>query len=153
MFHVFHVDFPGGSDGKSVCLQCGRPGFSPWVGKIPWRRKWQPSPVLSPGKSHGWRSLVGYSPRGRKESDKTEQLHFHFSFLSSKLVPWASQVALVIKNLPASARDVEDVGWILGSGRSPGIGNDSPLQHSCLKHLMGTGASRTIVGSQRVRHN
>ena len=38
----------------------------------PWRRKWQPAPVFLPGKSHGQRSLVGYSPRGRKESDMTE---------------------------------------------------------------------------------
>ena len=53
-----------------------RPGFDPWVGKIPWRRKWQPPPVFLPGESHGWRSLVGYSPRGRKESDTTERLHF-----------------------------------------------------------------------------
>ena len=52
--------------------------FNPWVGTIPWRRKWQPTPVLLPGKSHGWRSLVGYSPWGCKESDMTEQLHFHF---------------------------------------------------------------------------
>ena len=44
--------------------------------KIPWRRKWQPTPVLLPGKSHGRRSLVGYSPWGCKESDTTEQLHF-----------------------------------------------------------------------------
>ena len=42
------------------------------------RRQWQPIPVLLPGKSHGWRSLVGYSPWGRKESDMTERLHFHF---------------------------------------------------------------------------
>ena len=41
-----------------------------------WRRKWQPTPVPLPGKSHGWRSLVGYSPRGRKDSDTTEQFHF-----------------------------------------------------------------------------
>ena len=46
----------------SVCLQCGRSGFDPWVRKIPWRRKWQPTPVFLPGESHGWRSLVGYSP-------------------------------------------------------------------------------------------
>ena len=46
------------------------------VGKIPWRRKWQPTPVLLPGESHGWRSLVGYSPQGRKESDTTERIHF-----------------------------------------------------------------------------
>ena len=44
-----------------------------------WRRQWQPTPVLLPGKSHGWRSLVGCSPWGCCKSDTTEQLHFHFS--------------------------------------------------------------------------
>ena len=44
-----------------------------------WRRQWQPTPVLLPGKSHGQRSLVGCSPWGHEESDMTEQLHFHFS--------------------------------------------------------------------------
>ena len=53
--------FPGGSDSR-VCLQCRRPGFDPWVGKIPWRRKWQPTPVIFPGKSYGWRSLAGTVP-------------------------------------------------------------------------------------------
>ena len=51
---------------KSICLQCRRPRFNPWVEKIPWRRKWQPTPVLLPGKFHGLRSLVGYSPWGGK---------------------------------------------------------------------------------------
>ena len=46
-----------------------------WVGKIPWRRKWQPTPVFLPGESHGRRSLVGYRPLGHKESDTTEWLH------------------------------------------------------------------------------
>ena len=46
---------------------------------LPWRRQWYPTPVLLPGKSHGWRSLVGCSPCSREESDTTEQLHFHFS--------------------------------------------------------------------------
>ena len=67
----------------SVCLQCRRPGFSPWVGKILWRRKWQPNPVFLPGKVQGQRSLVGYSPWGNKELDTTEQLHFHFLLLLS----------------------------------------------------------------------
>ena len=44
------------------------------VGKIPWRRKWQPTPVFLSGEFHGQRSLAGYSPRGRKESDRSEQL-------------------------------------------------------------------------------
>ena len=52
-----------------ICLQCRRSGFDPWIGKIPWRRKWQPTPVFFPGKSHGQRSLAGYSPWGRKGSD------------------------------------------------------------------------------------
>ena len=47
----------------------------------PWRRKWKPTPVLLPGKSHGWRILVGYSPWGRKELDMTERLHFPSSWL------------------------------------------------------------------------
>ena len=45
----------------------------PWVGKIPWRRKWQPTPVFLPGEFHGQRTLAGYSPWGRKESDMTEE--------------------------------------------------------------------------------
>ena len=67
--------FPGGSDGKASAYNAGRPGFDPWVGKILWRRKWQSTPVLLPGKSHGQRSLVGYSLWGHKELDTTEQLH------------------------------------------------------------------------------
>ena len=58
---------------------CGRPRLDPWAEKIPWRREWQPTPVLLSGKFHGQRSLVGYSPWGRKKSDTTERLHFHFS--------------------------------------------------------------------------
>ena len=46
--------------------------FDPWVGKIPWRRAWQPTPVFLPGDSHGQRSPVGYSPWGCKESDTIE---------------------------------------------------------------------------------
>ena len=57
------------------------PRFDTWVGKIFCRRKWQPTPVLLPGKPHGRSSMVGHSPWGRKESDMTEQLHFHFSTL------------------------------------------------------------------------
>ena len=57
---------------------CWRPRFNPWVGKIPWGRKWQPTPVFLPGESHGGRSLVGYSPWGRKELVTTERLtHTH----------------------------------------------------------------------------
>ena len=58
----------------------GKPRFDPWVGKIPWRREWLPTPVLLPGEFHGQRSLVGYSPWSCKESNATEQLTlYHFS--------------------------------------------------------------------------
>ena len=55
--------------GKESTCQCRRHGFDPWVGKIPWRRKWQLTPVFLPGKCHGQRSLAGCSPRGHEESD------------------------------------------------------------------------------------
>ena len=49
-----------------------RCGFDSWVGKILWRRAWQPTPVFLPGESHGQRSLVSFSPQGHKESEKTK---------------------------------------------------------------------------------
>ena len=61
------VDFPGGT-----------PRFDPWVGKISWRRKWLPTPVFLPGKSHEWRSLAGCSPWGRKESRLSDFTFTHW---------------------------------------------------------------------------
>ena len=58
--------------GRESACQFRRQGLNPWVGKIPWRRKSQPNLVFLPRKSHGWGNLVGCSPWGRKESDKTE---------------------------------------------------------------------------------
>ena len=59
------------------CRRLKRRGFDPWVGKIPLRRKWQPTPVFLPGESHEQRSLVGYSGWGPKESDTTDPLRAH----------------------------------------------------------------------------
>ena len=58
---------------ERICLQCGRPGFNPWVGKIPWRRERLPTPVFWPGEFHGL-----YSSQGHKESDMTERLSLPF---------------------------------------------------------------------------
>ena len=69
--------FPGGANGKESAWQCRRHKrhrFDPWVGKIPWRTAWPPTPGFMPGEPHGRRSLVGYSPEGRTEPDTTEGL-------------------------------------------------------------------------------
>ena len=79
---TFVSSFPGGSGSKASVYNEGDLSSIPGSGRFPWRRKWQSTPVLLPGKSHGQRSLVGYSLWGHKESDTTERLHFHFHFLS-----------------------------------------------------------------------
>ena len=66
---------PGWLSGKESTCPCRRHRFDPWVGKIPWRRKWQPTPVFLPGESHGQGKLVGYSSWGSKELDMTEHTH------------------------------------------------------------------------------
>ena len=68
---------PGGSEVKESASNAGD------LGSIPWRRKWQLIQVFLLGESHGWRSLVGYSPRGRKESHTTERLHLTYGELCS----------------------------------------------------------------------
>ena len=64
-------------------LQCRSHGFNPWVGKIPWSRVWQPTPVLLPGDFHGQRSLEGYGPQGRKELDTTEATYHTYTHMQT----------------------------------------------------------------------
>ena len=78
------LGFPGGAVVKNLPANAGDAGdsgFYPWAGKIPWRRKCQSTPAFMPGKFHGQRGLVGYSPWGCKEPDMTERVH---TMLSSK---------------------------------------------------------------------
>ena len=83
-----------------------RRGFNPRVGKIPWRRQRQPTPVLLPGKSHGQRSLAGYSPWGCKESDTTEHTCKLSLYSLSVAISWNSAWSIVAtQKLP--------VGWIM----------------------------------------
>ena len=70
--------------------------FNPWVGKIPWRRKWQPTLVFLPGKSHGRRSLAGYSPWGCKELDTTGWFHSPSMLLQVDGFFWLNNVPLCI---------------------------------------------------------
>ena len=86
--------FPGGTSGKKStchCRSCSRLWFNLWVRKIPWRRKWLPTPVFLSEKFYGSRSLAGYSPWGFKESDKTEHtytLDFRFFWLTMRATPF-----------------------------------------------------------------
>ena len=70
-----YTGFPGGASGKEPACQSRREKrcrFDPWIGKIPWRRKWQPTAVFLPEKPRGQRSLVGCSPWGHREADTGE---------------------------------------------------------------------------------
>ena len=71
---VLHFPFPGGTDSKASARNAGDPALIPGLGRYPGEGNGKPTPVLLPRKFHGWRSLVGYSPWGHKESDMTELL-------------------------------------------------------------------------------
>ena len=99
LLHMVSPGLPRWHSGKE---SPARTGFDPWVGKFPWSRKWQPTPGFLPGKSHGQRSLAGYSPWGWKEPDTTGQLSLHAcgtvvisrgSFCGVEL--WAELTALI----------------------------------------------------------
>ena len=98
------ASFPGGARGKEHACQCGRRKrlwFDPWIRKIPWKRAWQPTLVFLPRASLGQRSLVGYIPKGCKESDTTEAwifttLNIHWkdwcwSWSSNTLATWCKK--------------------------------------------------------------
>ena len=118
----------------------------------PWRRQWHPTPVLLPGKSHGQRSLVGSSPRGRYESDTTERLPFHFSL---SCIGEGNGNPLQCSGLEnprdggawwAAVYGVEQsrtqLKWLSSSSSSLYLGEGSsiPLQCSCLENPLDRGA-------------
>ena len=86
LWPVIYLGLPWWLSQWRVCLQCRRPGFNPWVRKIPWRRKWQPTPLFLLGKFHGQRSLAGYSPWSCKSrirlSDWTTMIYLWPQFSS-----------------------------------------------------------------------
>ena len=81
------LGFPGGAEVKNPPASAKDVGSVPGLGRFPWNRKWQPTLVFLPGKFHGQRSLVGYSPWGHKELDATE-------LLSTKLRSWHPVLSL-----------------------------------------------------------
>ena len=74
---IQYIGLPSWLSGKESTCQWGRCGFDPWVGKILWRRKWQPTPVFLPGEFHGQRTLAGYSPLGCRSQTRLKWLSVH----------------------------------------------------------------------------
>ena len=106
----------------------GRPGFNPWIRKIPWRRKWQPTPVFLPGKSHGWRSLVGYSPWGCRESDMTERLHFHYTLFI--VIMNIGCIPFVVQYWKVVAEPQKMLGFLASRGEEFNLGPEMRLDCS-----------------------
>ena len=100
MFNKQHMGLPrwhSGKESAGQCRRCRRRWFNPWLGKIAWRRKWQPTPVFLPGKSHGQRNLAGYSPRGGKRvghelATKQQQKVLHASRAELRTVNWITRL-------------------------------------------------------------
>ena len=110
---------------------------NPWVGKIPWRREQLPVPAFWSGEFHGQRSLAGYGPWGHKESDVINSRVSCSKLKAGLFGERHSPVDFpVVKNLPANAGDIRDVGLIPWLGRYPGGGRGNSLQYSCWKNPM-----------------
>ena len=103
--------------GKESTCQCRRPrrwGFDPWVRKIPWRRKWQPTPVFLPGKFHGQSCRAGYSPKSwtRLNTAQSRSARVSKPRIRTSVLFSASLVAQMVKNLPTMQETwVWSPGW------------------------------------------
>ena len=132
--YLGHLGLPRWLSGKETASQCRRLRFDPWVGKIPWKRKWQPSAVFLPGKSHGQRSLARVQSMG-SQSGMTEQQNSNSRACRPSWSPTGSRAASLdlCFSFPGgsdgkeSACSAGDLSSISGLGRSPGGGHGNPL--------------------------
>ena len=115
--YIYNKDgFSSGSDGKRICLQRRRLEFSPWFGKIPWRREWLPTPVFLPGESHGQRNLAGCSPWGQKRiehgwatNNKNTHSFFKQSYWNIIHIPYNSPILEKTLNSPLNCKEIQPV--------------------------------------------
>ena len=113
-----------------ICLQYRRPGFSPWVGKIPWKREWIPTPVFWPGEFHRQRSLAGYGSWGRKGSDMTEQLSHvhtqHFKIFATAASDFSVALSVLVCT---GCYNKNTIGWVAYKQISISNGSACMLSH------------------------
>ena len=114
---------PEGSLVEESACQCRRCRFHPWVGKIPWRRKWQPTPVFLPGEFHAQRSLAGYSPWGHKKSDMTFQF---WETTLCKTAKWNLSIKAGVESKVLLPHHTEIWEWIKGSQDKDIIKSEAP---------------------------
>ena len=139
---------------QTICVQCGRPGFDPWVGTIPWRREQLPTPVFLPGKSHGWRSLVA-TVHGVAKS-RTWLSDFTFP----QFIPLVSQFTALNKTTKITIKNTVGLPWWHNGKEStcqcrrhrfdPWPSNIShaeeqlkPVHHNCWVYTLEPGATTT----------
>ena len=114
-FYYLSPSFPGGTVGKESACQCKRGKrleFDPWISKVLWRRKWQPTPVFFPGESHGERSLVGNSSWGHRELDMTEHVHTHIDLSLSPCLTMAFIQEIIITQFSFPYRSLSTRGFV-----------------------------------------
>ena len=127
------VGLPRWLSGKEFGCHCRRCRFNPCVGKIPWKGKWLPTPVFLPGKTHGERSLAGYTPQGFKESDTTEWLNHHHPLGVTRRAPAShkEQPTLTYGLLSWNTDDWDS--W--GVGRPEGGFPEAQMYQSIREHV------------------
>ena len=129
-----------------IRLQCGRPGSSPWVGKIIWRRERLPTLVVWPGEFHG---LYRWGCTELDTTDRLSLLNVYWITLLRDV--WVSHVAPGVKNPPAMQETQETWVWSLSQEDFPEEGNGNPLQYSCLENSLDREAGGLqSTGSQRI---
>ena len=110
MCHSLELGLPWWLSQWRICLQCRKPGFDSWVGKIPWRRKWQPTPAFLPGGFHGERSLAGYSHWDHKVGHNWATNTFTFPSPLMKAKPQGVNTSRFISY---SSMNIERILWYL----------------------------------------
>ena len=141
--HWLHTGFPGGTVVKNLPVSARDIRDAGSVRKTPWRRKWQPASVFLPGKSHGQRSLVGYSLWGHKESDTTEHTHLH--------QPVRFFPCLLISPAPQCQGIAEPPGCFPGNRAWVRFSRRWLARSALMKHLRGREGSRTDPGQDAKR--